>query len=90
VFLLVGLWPPRLQSLFAYLLLSSLAQLALLVVLTLLALTAKVLLSWVASGMVKERGREAGGLRSTVAGMKSTTAKEEKEVFKSWPPDNLC
>jgi hypothetical protein len=31
--------------------------------------------------MVKERGREAGGLRSTVAGMKSTTGKEKKNGF---------
>ena len=61
VFFRVDLWPPRLLSLFAYLLLPSLAQLALLVVLTLLALTAKVLISWVASGMVKDRRRGGGG-----------------------------
>jgi hypothetical protein len=79
VLLLVGLWPPRLQFLFAYLLLPSLAQLALLVVLTLLALTPKVLVSWVASGMEEKRveGEVVGG-------------KEKKEWFSNHGREALC
>ncbi len=35
-------------------------------------------------GGIRNGEGEGGGLRSTEAGMKSTTAKEKNEVFKSW------